>query len=385
MKWIWLCFVIMLVSDCKQVYNAPVKSPSTGYLVVEGFISVGSTPTSITLTRTTKLVDSVDIIYENNATVTIEDSINNSYSFHSNGNGVYVADQTNLSNNQKYRLHILTSDGKEYASDFVQAKSTPPIDSVYWTRESGGVQIYVSTHDPQNNSRYYLWNYDETWEFHSPFQSSLMYIKDATNNITALAYRNANQTYDTTIYKCWRYASSTNILIASSEKLSSDLIDRQPVLFIPATAQEISVLFSINVKQHVVSKDAYQFYQLMKNNTEELGTIFDAQPSHPSGNIHCISNPSEIVIGYVDVTSEESSRLFISRNDVGDWFYDSGCIFTIIKNDVDSMNAVGKATIPIIPTEVNRATEAIIHFSAASPVCVDCTLTGTNMKPSFWP
>ena len=41
----------------------------------------------------------------------------------------------NLDINSKYKLHIRTSDGKEYISDEITVVETPPIDSISWEKE----------------------------------------------------------------------------------------------------------------------------------------------------------------------------------------------------------------------------------------------------------
>jgi hypothetical protein len=385
MKWIFFCVIIFFVADCKQPYNPPVKSPSTGYLVVEGFINSGSSGTSIQLTRTTKLIDTTSIIYEHGALLTIESNASDSFALSETGNGVYTSGAINLNLTEQYRLRIQASNGEQYLSDFVSPKITPPIDSVNWVTQSDGVQIYVNTHDPQNVNKYYLWNYDETWEIHSAFQSNLEYAYDATGKPISVQYKYPNEAIDTTIYKCWSTQSSTNINIASTEKLNNAVITLQPLVFIQQGTRELSVLYSINVKQHALSEAAYNFYQEMQSNTENLGSIFDPQPSQPQGNIHCLTNPSEVVIGYVDVSTEQSQRIFISNNDVPNWDYSSGCQFIIITNNPDSIRAHGISLEPTFPNTINRATEAIIDFAASQPSCVDCTLFGTNVKPVFWP
>src|SRR5437868_2694951 len=72
MKKIFIYLIFFIIAGCKEKYLSPVTSPSTGYLVAEGFINSGQEPTSITLSRSIRLIDSVNILYEHNAVVNIE-------------------------------------------------------------------------------------------------------------------------------------------------------------------------------------------------------------------------------------------------------------------------------------------------------------------------
>jgi hypothetical protein len=384
MRWILygIVFLSLVLAGCKQSYNAPVKSSGTGYLVVEGFISSGTT--NIQLSRTVKLSDTASIIYEHNAQMTIEGSSNDNFILTETGNGVYTNNQVMLNNAGQYRLHIHTAEGKEYISDFESVKDTPPIDSISWKEENDGVQIYANTHDPKNNIQYYLWNYDETWEIHSAYQSTIKYVRDTTTGlITGIAFRLPNYAYDTSIYQCWVSKSSTDVIDGTTEKLSSNVIYLQPLLFIPKSARELSVLFSIHVRQFGMSQAAYQFYEILKKNTEQLGTIFDAQPSLLKGNIHSVSDPSEIVVGYVDVSNERDQRIFISTEQVPDWNYQTDCMLTLLVNVEGELNKYG-FLVPVIPYKIDNATH-IENFFASTKECVDCTTSGTNIRPSFWP
>jgi Domain of unknown function (DUF4249) len=378
----YITFMIILTGSCKEKYLPSITSPSTGYLVTEGFINSGQGPTTITLSRSIKLVDSVDILYEHNALVNIESNNNETFPLSENGNGVYVSSSLNLNNNQKYHLTIKTQDGKEYASDFATVKRTPDIDSISWKQENGGVRIYVSTHDPQNNTKYYHWKFEETWEIHSVYYSSLVYIYDQNSTPIAVGYRNPDGSVDTTIYKCWNTVNSTNINLGSSEKLSKDLI-YLPLVYIDPGSEKLSVLYSINVRQYALSHEGYLFFQKIKKNTEQLGSIFDPQPSELKGNIHCLTNPAETVIGYIDISEEKILRKFISRADLQAWDYRADCITYKIDNNRDSILEHGIGLSPTTPASFGIA---ITSFYAANDKnCIDCTLRGTNVRPSFWP
>ena len=384
---VYSILLIMLATSCKEKYNPPVSSPPTGYLVVEGFINSGAEPTSITLSRTTTLYDSVNNnsqVYEHNAQVSIESNNSESYPLTETNNGEYVSSSLSLNNNEQYRLHIVTIDGKEYVSDYTPVKSTPPIDSLSWTRNDVGVHIAINTHDPQNNTKYYQWEYEETWEFHSAFTTSLIYTFDPSDNtLSGVTFRFPDtQATDSTLYKCWHSPHSTSILLGTSEKLAEDKI-YYPLIDIPAGAQQLSVLYSLNVKQHAISKDNYSFLQKMKKNTESLGSIFDAQPSELQGNIHCINNPDEQVVGYMEVSQIQTLRLFISHLQVPEWGYNQPCIETLINNNAEAIKKDGVGLIPTHPALAMGS--AIITFYASGPECVDCRFSGSNIKPDFWP
>jgi Domain of unknown function (DUF4249) len=175
MKKLLFGLFILLVAGCKEKYESPATSPITGYLVVEGIVNGGKGSTILTLSRTTKL-DNRAIQYEEGAQVKVEGEDNSVYFITETGPGKYVANNLNLLVGRKYRLRIKTNNGKEYLSDYEAVRTTPPIDSISWKRESEGLQLYVNTHDDQDNTRYYQWTYDETWEIHSAFKSALKYF-----------------------------------------------------------------------------------------------------------------------------------------------------------------------------------------------------------------
>jgi hypothetical protein len=140
------------------------------------------------------------------------------------------------------------------------------------------------------------------------------------------------------------------------------------------------VLYYIHLKQYSLSPAAYFFNQKMKKNTEQLGSIFDAQPSDISGNIHCISNPGEIVVGYVEVSQEQEKKLFISHNELPiNWMQHMRCSEFEFENTPEQLGG-------LMPTRAAtyRGLQ-IATFYAADPLCVDCTMRGTNVKPPFWP
>lgn len=381
MKKLFVCIAFIIATwSCKDKYLPLVSSPQTGYLVVEGFINSNGA-TSIILTRTIKLYDSVNVIYEQNAQVNIEGENQDTYPLFENANGGYTSSSLNLNNNGNYRLHIRTQDGKEYLSDFTKGRSTPAIDSISWLRENGGIKFYINTHDPQNNTKYYQWKYKEVWEIHSAYLTSIKYA--GPTDKPYVTYRNQNMSPDFSLFTCWAADSSNKIFIGTSEKLTTDKI-YFPLSFIEPGSERLSVLYSINVRQYALSHEAYLFLDKIKKNTEQLGSIFDPQPSELKGNIHCVTNPAEIVIGFVEVTEEQQLRLFLSKSQVPDWRYTPPCDVKVIDNDPDSIIKNGLGWSPTEPSKSMGAT--ILQFGAASSLdCIDCTTKGTNIKPAFWP
>src|ERR1700743_110829 len=211
LKWLPVLLIVLLFIGCKKAFNPPGALADTNkYLVIDGIINSGSDSTFIRLSRTKKFDTVIVIDHETGAHGSVESEVNPSYPLSEVSPGTYSAAPLNLDNSHKYRLRIKASDNKEYLSDFVAVKNAPAVDSVGFKAQSDGVHIYVNTHDANNATRYYRWEFNEPWQFHSWYQSFWI----------GAARRQANEYR----YYCFSKNVSSAILVASSAKLSSDVI-----------------------------------------------------------------------------------------------------------------------------------------------------------------
>jgi len=154
MKSVYLIlFGLLALGGCKDKYVSPYKSPNTGYLVVEGYIT-GNGPTKFVLSHTIKLPGDSASPPEKGAIVSVEGDNNSVFRLLEQANGAYGIDTLPLNIGVKYRLRIKTTGGKEYLSDFADYKPTPPIDSVNWILHPDNLVIYANTHDPANATKY---------------------------------------------------------------------------------------------------------------------------------------------------------------------------------------------------------------------------------------
>lgn len=367
-----LFFIAILLSlvGCKDKIDIPLRETDKTLLVVEGSLRVGSEVTVITLSKTVNVNEKVDFKPVLKAQLIVEDKNGNTKFLNESGNGTYSYFDLGLVPGNEYRLRIRTPDNKEYLSEYVVAKTTPAIDSISWKKENGDLFIYANAHDNTNSTRYYKWDFDETWEIHSYYRANYQYV-GGTVVVPAPSFH----------YQCWKYDKATSINVGSSAHLSSDVISEFPLLLIKAGSDKLSVRYSILVKQESLTKKAYEYLLLMKKNTESIGSIFDPLPSDLKGNIQCISNPEEGVIGYVTASSTIQKRIFITQAEAG-WKYDHNCPdVQYIPNHPDSIRFFMPSYRPI-DLVLKDFKE---YYTVGAPRCVDCvTRGGSLLKPSYW-
>jgi len=370
-----LCICISLILfclfACKESYIPEVDAHNKNLLVVEGYIHIGGS-TTIRLNRTVDVavksiqtpVDKAEVMIETATGEVVAGGV-------SNAQGTCVLNTVNLSTSKQYRLRIITSKGKIYQTDLLTCKVTPEIDSLTFRVKDAGFQVYANTHDDTNNSRYYIWDFDETWEIRSAYPSyfeitdSAIVPRDQTINIT----------------RCWMYGTTNRILLGTSERLAADKISQAPLIYIKGNAQRLQELYSILVRQYAITKEAYLYLDNIRKNTEQIGTIFDPQPSELKGNIACVSDPAESVIGFICAGTVVQKRLFINKTAKPainrDWIYDQGCERFWVR--ADSVRLSGGLIIE------EKRKGIFIGYDMSTARCIDCRRTGSNIKPSYWP
>ena len=390
-RWIW---ILIALFGCIQKYNPTPSSAYTNALVVEGSLNNGQGQAVLSLSRSGSL-SSPARMPEDRATVVVQAGDGANYPLSEISAGNYGALDLNLDSTKQYRLLITTSDGNNYVSDLVPIIPNPPIDSInYQFETNGSVDVWVYTHNPLNNTRYYQWEFTETWEFHSAYASSLKYDTSFGTNSNTISLVPSTVPLaqalpvDSSIYRCWQSDSSSLILIGNSAALSTDAISR-PLANIAPGSQKLSVLYSIDIRQFGWSKAGYQFLQTIKSNTEALGSIFAPQPTQLGSNIHCVNDPSKLVIGFFNISALQEKRYFIRNAQLPNWNYTTACSLQVIDNNSDSIAKYSYNLLPVQPLDtapipfVNFFT--VVTFTASNSTCVNCALTGTQTKPPFWP
>ncbi|MDO6430745.1 DUF4249 domain-containing protein [Flavitalea sp. BT771] len=374
-----LLVLVTLLSYCKDKYNGPYIAPTTGYLVVEGYIS-GNGPTRFTLSRTIPLSSNGGLTLEGKAQLQVEGDDNSTYPLMEQGSGVYTAAALPVNPAAKYRLRIHTAGNKDYLSDYVAYKPTPPIDSITWALHRDGVDIYVNAHDPSNATRYYQWQFDETWQYTSAEYSAGVYREPPPQVV--------NRPDSEQIYNCWRNGASTALLLGSSAKLEQDVISLHLINHIPTDADQLSVKYSILVRQYALTEDGYNYLTRMQRNSESLGSIFDAQPSELKGNIHALSDPTEQVIGFVSAGTVQQQRIFIDRTQVPSWHHYFSCQEkdTVVPLDPAILKAFFSSGAGYVPVSMHTGPAGPDGWNGNFASCVDCRAQGgTTTRPSFWP
>lgn len=364
-------YLIIVLAGCKDIYTPPIRNANYNYLVVEGNIVAGNDSTFIYLSRTIAVSDTSRVQYEVNADITVESDAGDIYPLQNQFNGAYASGPLNLNSNAQYRLHIFTADGKEYASDFVPVKQTPSIDSVSWKiNEAKGVNIYVNAHDAQNATQYYRWQYVETWEHRSKDSSELIYENGA------LRFR---QPWEQ-IYRCWNTEVAGSIFISSTAGLSADLVHERHLVTIPYGSEKLSRVYSIIVTQYALTREAFEYWENLKKNTEDIGSIFDPQPFADFGNMHCITNTEEPVLGYISACSASRQRIYIRSTEIG-WplTFPQQCKDTLVTFDkIADAFALG--------SYLALHYYGIVGVIGDYPECADCRFHGgSTVKPPFMP
>ncbi|RZL08283.1 MAG: DUF4249 domain-containing protein, partial [Hymenobacter sp.] len=289
-------------AGCVEPYAPDVVATPASYLVVDGFIN-GNGRTRIQLSRTINVAAATAPPAEKGAKIFIVDDAGARYALTEKTSGAYQSDSLQLSPARRYQLRFTTAAGAAYESEQIVLKLTPPIDKLGWNVNDDQVQLLLSTHDATGQARYYRWGVAETWEFNSAYQSYLEYNRVLDDIVDRT----------TPIYTCWHTNRLSSIKQSSSAQLSQDALTDVELLHFPRKDERFKIRYSLFVSQVAETKEEFAYYELLRKNTEAVGTVNDPLPVQLTGNVHRVDNAQEPVLGYVGAYTVQQKRIFITR------------------------------------------------------------------------
>ncbi|XOL42418.1 hypothetical protein KCTC32420_02813 [Aequorivita nionensis] len=388
--------ILLFQMGCTEPYEIETVNYEN-VLVVESTITDELKPQIVKLSRTSSLEDT-SVLIENNATVTVVSNNGDNFSFsQDNDTGFYISNQSfRAQPNTSYTLNIVTQDGKRYTSSSVVLPPVVEMDEVYTERivdptdDKDGVQVLVNTEDPTGNSKYFRYEYEETYKITTPNPSR--FIANIKN------YNPTTGTYDVELIErereliCYSSEISTGITQTTTTELNENRVFHFPVRYLSKLDPKIQTRYSILVKQYVQSVEAYTFYKIVK----ELGSVgsllSQGQPGYVAGNIIYEANPDQKVLGFFEASSMTSKRIYFNYGDFGlpkpPYFVDCEVLVldyndnTTLDNDPDEREAL-YYYITLKNYQVIRLAQGTL-YTVVQPECGLCTTFSSNVRPDFW-
>lgn len=324
----WICFfsIAFAVYSCIEPYEPEVGTYDST-IVVDGIFTDGQDTSTIILTRS-YAYSGGDPEFLTQATVIIEDDQGNRATLSETAPGKYQNDPAVFSGRpgRSYRLLIITLEGDQFESDWETLKSSPLIENVYF--ENGerpfddpnlnpvkGVQLLLNTRDPENNTRFYRWEYEETYQFGLiyPPQIRVEFGNPPARGNDEVFFLGPDE-YEG--YRCWKTVRSSKLLIASTEDFTQDIIEAFPLKFVDNRSPRLYNRYSLLVKQYAISEDYYDFLKTIEATNQTTGSLFDPIPNELFGNIRSSDGNRAPVLGYFAVAGIDTSRFFISREEL---------------------------------------------------------------------
>ncbi len=408
-KLIPFAIIVFIVLGCSEKYNFESNTYEEAF-VVEATITNELKIQEVKLTKTYRLESLVPTI-ETGASVYVSDNLGNQYSFLENAGTYKSVNPFQAISGRSYQLHFTTSNGKSYESTPEQTPTATLLQDVVpevVTKDGvRGVQISAKSFDATNTSKYYRYEYEETYKIIAPKWSPYKAVVTGPEEMIITPRI-------TEVKTCYKTDLSTNIILTETNGQSEDRVD-YPVRFISNQNYIISYRYTILLKQYVQNLDSRNYYRTLKQISETGNSILSqTQPGFLIGNLKSINDPKERVVGFFDVSSVSSKRIYFNYSKLFPSeplppYYtdcsDETPLKPSIKRSFNYNFACGLDDIPVCEgyqiLEEIRANQLVyvngssrINFPVGIPAilylfptpCGDCTSfnNNSNIKPTFW-
>ena len=375
---IYTYLLLLFISGCIYDYNPKIEKYEN-LLVVYGLLTDLQGPHVVKLSRSSDINSSVPQ-WETGAIITLIQEEQNPLVMEETSEGVYSTSNDFVGViGEKYKIHISTNNGNEYESEYITLQDIPEIGSVYAEYEERpttninvdlkGYQFYVDTDASDSDVEYFRWDMIETWEFHMPYYVDKLWTGDTIIDSILPSV-------------CYREQKVNEFFISSSNEYSSNVIKRFPLNYVSNETDKLRVKYSLFVNQYALSKESYFYWKNQLTNNQQQGGLYDSQPFQIIGNIRCLTDPDEVVLGIFEASHVASKRVIVEKPpNLSFSRLDIGC----------EIIAVGD---PPIPEKIVEGfgvgeyylwSDGLTYYAISNSFCSDCrSRAGFIQQPSYW-
>ena len=263
-------------------------------IVVDGLITNEPGPYEVKLTYSSAYTDGTE---GNNppvsgALVIIRDDTGREEVLYEGRPGIYQSDPAFTGEiGRVYTLSINTAEGKLIESLPEEMLPVPEIDSIYYIFNpiseirKQGHEVFVVIDDPVDEKNYYRWKWDGYYRF------------DMVSEMETRV--------------CFKHEFDINKISLISDRDFNGNKIYIPVSFIEHFSNDY---YLIHIHQYSLTENAYKFWNALYDQSANVGSIFDPQPSRISGNLYYADDTEAPVHGFFGASAHQFGYQFMNFN-----------------------------------------------------------------------
>jgi hypothetical protein len=371
--------LLALLVSCIDDYDPKVSSYEN-LLVVDGSFSNEAGPHIVRLSLSSNVASPL-FLPVTGATVSILDNLGNSFVLAETAAGVYSTEESAKGVvGRTYSIEIVTASGKHYISEPERLHVPVEVDTVYHavvTRQDPeldydlyGYEFYVSTREAAEPEQYLKWDVEATYQYQSDY--TIRWYFDGE-----LHWFHGPDS----LFNCWKTNTIHAIYTAGTNNLSNPVINGFPLNFVSTQTRQLSVRYSLLVKQRTISRHAHDFWVELRKQNGSDASLYSSQPHFVKGNLINPDDPEELVLGYFLVNGVDRMRIFVDRPPMEVPMRYPLC--SLSERDFEAygqMWMMDPVYYPLYAIETPGGRRAMPNQD-----CVDCRRKGgTIEKPEFW-
>lgn len=297
--------LILLVFGCREPFDFNYPEVLEPVVVIDGYITTSGKSHLVRVSRSTTINgrNQVEPDFITDADVRITDNQGNFTILNHSNNGIYqTAPQYRAMEGQSYQLVVTLTDGNVYTSAL---KTLPPVSPAVADLSFRGDTQSILTNNslqPQKGAlieakiqkddkrHFYQWLIAEYFVIQSdlaPEELKHCYIRDFDD---------------------------PSVVLLQDNPASQGLTEfTYAIDFIPRSAK-MKVDFGVEGILLTLAEEDYRFWEAVKQQSENSGSLFDAAPHSIKGNITTANG--EKVLGYFGVYRESLDRVFFTELDL---------------------------------------------------------------------
>ena len=410
----------LLLVCCVDPYEPDVKS-TVDVVVVDGVITNLAEVQVIRLNRSRAdpftgrfgtlpiAKATVEVVVDSAEAIACHETIDGSYQLPSDFKGQV---------GHAYQLRFTLTDGTRYVSNQQVMQAVPPIDRVYsqFNQRSlpiplsgfytAGHDIQIDFTDPADQHNYYRWD----WKLYEPQVFCRTCVKGYYSVYEPIEvrppsgfYRSGEKLLEDCFYpperqgmptddfrfdyfcrtKCWEILYSYSLNLFDDQLTNGGLNVKRTVSQIPFYQNSPCLA---EIRQGSLTKDAYRYYKLFQDQTQNTGGLADTPPTALIGNVRNVADPDEAVIGFFTASAVSTKRHYIDRRDTEGIPYGSSDLENPPQSSGEQLFYALNLRKPIPEPSPPNTIPLFVDGTQRPPTAICApSETRTPFKPEGWP